>query len=246
MSDNVDSGPGGNPYAAPLSPGDAATPDDERKSGDADLRACVGPNADYYLRQWHEVLRGRGQGTGFNWAACLLSGLWLPYRKMYLATLIFYTVIIAELILEVVLEVVIESPPPAWLDRVVGLAFAIVCGAFANRWYLSHVTKVIARSHSEGLTGRDRRLRIASRGGTSLVAPWRRLHCSWQPFLAPPSLWPCCFRTTKKSKNSCCQRMRYDLSSRRRILLRSGARFDILKATRRRAVKARPQDDHTH
>jgi hypothetical protein len=171
VSDNVDSDPAGNPYAAPLSLSGEETTDDDRKSVDADLRACVGPNADYYLRQWHGVLRGRNQGTGFNWAAFLLSGLWLPYRKMYLATLIFYSAIIAEMLLEGVLEVAIESPPPPWLDRVTGLAFAIVCGAFGNRWYLSHVTKVIARSRSDGLIGRDLKVRIARRGGTSLVAP---------------------------------------------------------------------------
>jgi hypothetical protein len=171
MSEGVAPGPADNPYAAPLSPSGEGSPVSAEESADWELRACVGRNADYYLRAWYGVLRGRRQSTGFNWAAFLLSGLWLPYRKMYVATLIFFVAVMAESFLEVVGEALIEVPPPAWLDRVVGLVFAGICGAFGNRWYLSHVSRVIAKARGEGLSDRKLRTRLASRGGTSVVAP---------------------------------------------------------------------------
>jgi len=52
---------------------------------DDEIAAFVGKKAGYYLEKWRPVLDGTGNAgnvTGFNWAACLLSGLWLPYRKM--------------------------------------------------------------------------------------------------------------------------------------------------------------------
>jgi hypothetical protein len=171
MSEGIAPGPGDNPYAAPLSPGGDASPAGDENSTDWEIRACVGRNADYYLRHWYGVLRGRKQSTGFNWAAFLLSGLWLPYRKMYVATLIFFAAVMAERFLEIVVEALLEVPPPVWLDRVVGLTFAAICGGFGNRWYLSHVAKVISKARGEGLSDRKLRTRLTSRGGTSIVAP---------------------------------------------------------------------------
>ena len=89
---------------------------------------------------------------------------------MYVATLIFFAAVIAESLLEIVVEVVIDHPPPVWLDRVVGLGFAGVCGAFGNRWYLSHVSRVISKARGEGLSDRELRTRLARRGGTSILA----------------------------------------------------------------------------
>ena len=42
-----------------------------------ELRAAVGPNADYYLDRWRDSLDGFPVRHEFNPAACLLAGLWL-------------------------------------------------------------------------------------------------------------------------------------------------------------------------
>jgi hypothetical protein len=47
-----------------------------------ELRAFVGTNSNYYMNRWKPLLEGH-DWSGFNWAACLLSELWLPYRTMY-------------------------------------------------------------------------------------------------------------------------------------------------------------------
>jgi hypothetical protein len=91
---------------------------------------------------------------------------------MFRSTVIFFGVILLESVLEEILFVrMLRMPePPAVSNLVVGLAAAIVCGAFGNQWYLSHARKVIADVRSQGLT-EDEHLRVlARRGGTSVLA----------------------------------------------------------------------------
>ncbi len=166
----IDPPAGDNPYAAPLSPVAAPESASDKNSADWELRACIGRNAEYYLKKWHGALRGRDQGTGFNWAAFLFGGLWLPYRKMYRATLILYGSFITLTFLEIVFQVVIGTEVPTWLDRMITLAIGIACGAGGNRWYLSHVARLISQSRSEGLTDSELRLRLERRGGTNILA----------------------------------------------------------------------------
>jgi hypothetical protein len=137
-----------------------------------EIRAFVGSRADYYFGKWRAALEGSGKGTGFNWAAFFLSGLWLPYRKMYLATGILYGIILLESTLEEVVFVGIlrksESPPA--LDRVVGIAVAIICGAFGNRWYLSHTRKGVAQLRVQSLPEDSYLQALSKRGGTNIAA----------------------------------------------------------------------------
>jgi hypothetical protein len=136
-----------------------------------EIRAFVGPRADSYLKKWHGALAGDGRGTGFNWAAFFLSGLWIPYRKMYLVALVFYGIVIAESIAEEVIFVgILGRETPAVVDRLSGLIAAIVCGAFGNRWYLSRVRKEISSLKTQGMPEEAILETLARRGGTSLVA----------------------------------------------------------------------------
>ena len=104
-----------------------------------EIRAFVGKNADYYLRKWPPPAEPYGQATGFNWAAFLLSGLWLPYRKMYRMSLLMYGVIVGEEVLEMIAVAVgwANDQSLGVIGRIVGLAFSIVCGSFGNSWYLA-------------------------------------------------------------------------------------------------------------
>jgi hypothetical protein len=137
-----------------------------------ELRSFVGPKADYYLEKWQLAFDGNERGIGFNWAACLLSGLWLPYRKMYAITGIFFGLILVESVVEEVVFVGILGWPetPVALDRAVGIGAAVVCGVFGNRWYLSHARKVIVKTRSEGQREDAYLQKLARRGGTSIAA----------------------------------------------------------------------------
>jgi hypothetical protein len=137
-----------------------------------EIRAFAGPRADYYLEKWRLALARTGNATGFNWAAFFLSGLWLPYRKMYRATMVLYGIILLEIMLEEIVYVGILGKPeaPGILGSFVGLLAAIVCGGFGNAWYVSHAQKTIAEVRSQGLAEDAYFQALAKRGGTSAAA----------------------------------------------------------------------------
>lgn len=132
-----------------------------------ELRAAVGPRADFYLRKWQDK-----EGGGFNWAAFLLSGLWLPYRKMYRATGVLFALVVGETLFEEALFVYGLGMPevPRWVERVVSLVVCVVCGRFGNRWYLQHVAAGVQQARSATSDEPSRLQYLVRRGGTSVLA----------------------------------------------------------------------------
>jgi hypothetical protein len=123
---------------------------------EAELRAFVGRNADYYLERWSWLTGPKRSGAGLNVAALLLGWFWLLYRKLYLAAaLIFVT---------------------GYLLFAVGMPLSVLCvalgmslGNSANSLYLDRARKVIARARAQCRPGEDHLAIIARRGGTSLL-----------------------------------------------------------------------------
>jgi len=148
---------------------DTAERDDLREEVYA---AFVGPNADYYLEQWRLDLLGTGSNQGMNWSACLLTGFWLPYRKLYFATAVFWTIIIllsalAPLFFQNVLG---KKGVPRWYRKSVGMVAMVIVGSQANRWYLHRAQRVIRQVQAQRLPRHEMLRVLASRGGTSLWA----------------------------------------------------------------------------
>jgi Protein of unknown function (DUF2628) len=139
---------------------------------EAEIRAFVGRNAKYYLRKWSAPLGDFAQATGFNWAAFLLSGFWILYRRMYRVALIAFSIVAVP-------AVVTGIPEAAGLadqgtikalnavGNLCGFAFAIVCGNFGNAWYLAHTKRQIAQVRELGLAEEAYLRALARRGGTS-------------------------------------------------------------------------------
>lgn len=162
----------GNPYATPRAPSTIAKVEESQYPETEELRAFVGPKADYYLKRWGPLIEGWGRGAGANWAAFFLSGLWFGYRKMYKATAILYGVILFETIAEEVLFVgLLELPEaPAIFSRLAGLAITVSCAGYGNRWYLAHAKRIISEIGMEDEDPEARLREIARRGGTSILA----------------------------------------------------------------------------
>ncbi|MDB5349656.1 MAG: hypothetical protein JWN86_903 [Planctomycetota bacterium] len=135
-----------------------------------DLADFVGPKASYYLDKWRAPLSGNGSDAGFNWAAFFLSGLWLAYRKMYLATFIFLGIIAVETFVEEMIYASMNVGPQAQkgIGRIINLIIAFVCGRFGNTWYLSHALKVVNDVRSQGLPEDETAAVLARRGGRSV------------------------------------------------------------------------------
>jgi hypothetical protein len=147
---------------------DSTYEDSERRQ----LAAFVGSKAQYYLNKWAPLLRSGTGSAGFNWAAFFLWGLWLAYRKMYKVALIFYAIIIVEAVLEQVVFVGAMGKPetPQALWPVVLLVVSLICGAYGNRWYLSHARAAVSEHSREGLPEDALLEKLSNRGGTSLAA----------------------------------------------------------------------------
>lgn len=138
------------------------------------VRAFVGSKADYYLRRWAPLLEGKTWGAGFNWAAFFLTGLWLPYRKMYKITAIFLGFWVVESLGEELFFQSSFARPGAvgqWqFDVGLNLVVSALFGLLANRLYLSHVRHAVAVAALEGLEGDERSTSLAKRGQTSLFS----------------------------------------------------------------------------
>jgi hypothetical protein len=165
-----------NPYQAPQSDLSHATVVEGIDLGasgltEAEIRAFVGKNADYYLKKWAPALRGHG-GAGFNLAALLLSGLWLGYRKMYKTLIILFAIIAAVTILEQGVAIFGLADPDAvgLFGNLVGLVAAIVCGMYGNAWYLSHTRAAIMEVRATGRGGEADLAELSRRGGTSVAS----------------------------------------------------------------------------
>jgi hypothetical protein len=133
----------------------------------------VGRKADYYLKKWAPRLEDPQADVGMNWAAFLLTGLWLAYRKMYAAAFIFFGAAVLERFSEeVVFRGLMRLPSvPMGVNLIYSLAAAIICGLFGNAWYLAHARRKIADAHAQGLEGEQLLFALSQRGGTSFFAP---------------------------------------------------------------------------
>lgn len=175
-----------NPYEAPSAPlgdgrdrylpGAQGVPTPDAPVSPEELRAVVGPRADRYLRVWTPVAVRPGSvgypALGFNAAAFLFAAFWLPYRKMYRETVIFYGIVLAEVVTE---SAVVRIAPDMErgldvLGRLFMLVLGIACGIYGYGLYLNHACRVVTDCRSEaaaeGLDGPSYAARLERRGGT--------------------------------------------------------------------------------
>jgi hypothetical protein len=137
-----------------------------------EIRTFVGPRADYYVDVRARLRRGESRFARFNWAAFFLSGLWLAYRKMYVATFVFWAIIFVESIVgEVVFVGRLRQPEiPRVVNLLSAFGIAIVCGACGNNWYLARIRREINDLKLRRIPEQAYLLNLSSRGGTCISA----------------------------------------------------------------------------
>ena len=97
--------PGSAPYVLSTPQGDPMQQPEE------DVRAFVGPNADYYLQAWAAVDPNVGlQALRWNWPAFFLNVFWLLYRRMYKYFWITFAAFLGIGLLEGMVETIWTSP----------------------------------------------------------------------------------------------------------------------------------------
>ncbi|MGC4070191.1 MAG: DUF2628 domain-containing protein [Polyangiaceae bacterium] len=140
---------------------------DAKIKNEAEFRAVVGENADYYLARWKDSRR-----SGLNLAAFCMAGLWLPYRKMHREAAALFTLFLLESIASDLVRAtgILRPETPRRLQIVIIFAVAWVCGAFGNAWYRSHVKRVIDAAKLDEPDETKRLSLLTARGGTSVRA----------------------------------------------------------------------------
>jgi hypothetical protein len=137
-----------------------------------EVQAFVGPGASYYLACWQPALALEGRPRGFNLAACLFAGLWLPYRKLYVTAGLFFACLIVLAFLErfFFLQVVGLAHVPSWWLVVTAVALGVFLGARANALYWNKAREVIWRVRQQALPAEEHYRELARRGGRSVTA----------------------------------------------------------------------------
>lgn len=132
-----------------------------------ELRAFVGPNADYYLAVWEPALTGTGPATaGPRWAF-FFPLYWLGLRGMSGTALVITALVSAELFGEGLL-IAAGVEPGGWETLAafaVGLTVALVCAVKGNGWYLRYAREEIAHVRTRNLPGQEHLAALAERGG---------------------------------------------------------------------------------
>jgi hypothetical protein len=114
--------------------------------GDPAVRAAIGSNAEYYLRKW-AAMDASGSTVSWNWAALFLNGLWLAYRRLWGAALVFLAVIVG------ITAFVIALVTTRTIEVEVGFGFvafstlpAIWVGARGNDLYRSRIRRILVET----------------------------------------------------------------------------------------------------
>ena len=121
-----------------------------------EIRAFVGPNADYYLAHRRK--------TGFNWAAGLLAGFWSPYRKMYRISAVYWGILLLAVILEGM------GLGTGILSNLVKFGLMIIWGLNGTRWYWHHTGNEIAQIQSQRLQDEEHIQLLTQQGGTNILS----------------------------------------------------------------------------
>jgi Protein of unknown function (DUF2628) len=136
-----------------------------KTDNEAELRAIVGRNADYYLARWR-----RSKRAGLNLAAFFIAGLWLPYRKMHRETAALFSLLLLQSISSDLVGAsgIMRPETPRRLQIAVTIAVAWICATYGNVWYRSHVNRVIGAVRQVEPDESQRLTLLAARGGTSV------------------------------------------------------------------------------
>lgn len=120
-----------------------------------DLAAFVGPdNTGYYMQKYNEMNMSNSKAS-WNWAAFLIAGPWMLYRKMYKNALIFFAIALVSNIVP-------------FLGSMISLALVVCSGIFGNHLYFMHAESQINASH--GMDEYQKQAYLRSKGGTSVGA----------------------------------------------------------------------------
>ncbi len=173
-----------NPYTTPF--GGLGADEEIEEIPVKDLALFVGQNPHYFLPKFKEMST-RNKFSSWNWAAFLLDGIYLFYRKMWgwaaLVTVISLLLSAPSLIIfynalryNMGLDMLITQNTLVVLDNmsnvcyILSLALRLGVAAFANRLYKDTVFRRVKKLRAENQDSPDYSTILTAKGGVSKVA----------------------------------------------------------------------------
>jgi hypothetical protein len=129
------------------------------------LKLFVGGKASYYLPKW-KLIETVGKKMSWNWAAGLLSALWMAYRKMYLYAGIILGLGIIWSIAQLSLHININKA----IDYGIWVLCALCFGILGNWLYYAHAKRKIVQIKLKFPDPEVQKSEIIEAGGTSRLA----------------------------------------------------------------------------
>lgn len=147
------------PQTAPMPLVSAAAP--AAPMDESLLLAAIGPNAAYYQERWRQMDEKRSS-ISWNWPACLVSGFWFAYRKMWLPLIVL-------VIVNVVISLAGASNPDfGKVSLLLTIGITFITGTFGNHLYRKHVQRLIAETSA--FPRQTQAEALQKRGGVSQAA----------------------------------------------------------------------------
>jgi uncharacterized protein DUF2628 len=158
--------PADNPYAPPRAATDLgeATVEGDGLT-DAEIVAFVDQNVAYYRSAWARANHSGGFYAGFNVGALVFSTLWLLYRKMYLAFVVFLVVQMAGMFVAAFVATLLGVHAMLAVWSVV-IATKLTIGFLGNALYLRRARRVVGSGRGAS-SGEANLHYIRTQGGTS-------------------------------------------------------------------------------
>lgn len=153
---------------------------------DARIDAFVGRNAAYYRERWRAFGEIPRTTASFNWAAGIGQLLWLVYRKMHGAALVFLAVLVAHvsLFLYVDARALVPESVVTLANTIAALLYVAIPGFFGNYGYWRRFEKLDAQAASAGPDVEAQLRFLREHGGTANVGA-----ALATALFAAPTLW---------------------------------------------------------
>ncbi|MEO1320099.1 MAG: DUF2628 domain-containing protein [Pseudomonadota bacterium] len=153
-------------YAAPESDTDVST-------SEGHLAAYVGPNnTEFYMERFSRFESGQSS-VSWNWPAFFLTAMWLLYRKMWAAALVYWIgipVAVGALGLALVAAEIMSPVAADLVTTVLYYGFSLtLVPMYANKLYYDHAQKKVESVKGSYSDSEQQLTELGRIGGTSVV-----------------------------------------------------------------------------
>jgi len=134
-----------------------------------DWQLIVGEKSKYYIPRWLDMKSGKSK-ISFNVAAFFLGIFWMLYRKMYVASAIYFAIMIFLGFFEVFVIEELYGENPIF-EKVANWISIAIIGFYGNYFYLKNTEKKILNIRNSNYSNELYEEQLLKQGDTSFLPP---------------------------------------------------------------------------